>query len=509
MKAILITYDSLNRRLLPNYGCESVHAPEFEELGRRCTRFDACYAGSLPCMPARREMHTGRENFLHARWSALEPFDDSMPEILGRNGVYTHLTTDHVHYWEDAGFGYHTRYRSFQFSRGQEGDPVYGQVGRGALETAMRGRRVPHLRVQDAINRAHMKDAAAFPQAVTFQQGLDFLAENHSEDQWFLHIETFDPHEPFFAPPAFRRLYGLEEPADQRHDWPDYLAVPDDMPPEKIERYRLENKALVSFCSYNLGRVMQAMDAYGLWDDTLLIVHTDHGFMLGEHGWLGKNTGPYYDEVAHLPLFIHDPRDSNPAAASDDLVQTVDIPATILDFFGLPLPGHMTGRPIRQGRRAEKRDLAVWGIFGGQLNATDGRHILMLPPDASVPLYCYTLAGLHFARHRIQAGNAPYEITLSGGFGFTKGHPLLRVGNMHNDFQTQQPQCGRLLFDMEADSAQARSISDPAVLERMRRQLIRKLDGLEAPPEAYARFCLNDPAKFSALESAAEAEKTE
>lgn len=76
----------------------------------------------MPCMPARRELHTGRYNFLHRGWSPLEPFDDSMPEILKKNGIHTRTVTDHKHYWRDGGATYHSRYSTYEFIRGQEGD---------------------------------------------------------------------------------------------------------------------------------------------------------------------------------------------------------------------------------------------------------------------------------------------------------------------------------------------------------------------------------------------------
>ena len=77
MKAIMVMFDSLNRHMLPSYGCEWIHAPNFERLAERSITFDNCYVGSMPCMPARRELHTGRYNFLHRSWGPLEPFDDS------------------------------------------------------------------------------------------------------------------------------------------------------------------------------------------------------------------------------------------------------------------------------------------------------------------------------------------------------------------------------------------------------------------------------------------------
>ena len=52
-------------------------------------------------MPARRELHTGRYNFMHRCWGPIEPFDESMPQILKENGIHSHLVSDHAHYWEE------------------------------------------------------------------------------------------------------------------------------------------------------------------------------------------------------------------------------------------------------------------------------------------------------------------------------------------------------------------------------------------------------------------------
>ncbi|MDR3173808.1 MAG: sulfatase-like hydrolase/transferase, partial [Treponema sp.] len=99
MKAVMVMFDSLNRHLLNPYGCDETITPNFSRLAERSVRFENCYAGSLPCMPARRELHTGRYNFLHRSWGPLEPFDDSMPAILGKNNIHSHLASDHGHYW--------------------------------------------------------------------------------------------------------------------------------------------------------------------------------------------------------------------------------------------------------------------------------------------------------------------------------------------------------------------------------------------------------------------------
>src|SRR6478736_4623536 len=119
MRAIMVMFDSLNRRLLPNFGASEIEAPNFERLARLSVTFDNCYAGSMPCMPARREMHTGRYNFLHRRWGPMAPFAGSMPQLLGEAGVHTHLISEHPHQWEDGGGRYDARYATWEFFRGQ------------------------------------------------------------------------------------------------------------------------------------------------------------------------------------------------------------------------------------------------------------------------------------------------------------------------------------------------------------------------------------------------------
>ena len=182
MKAIMVMFDSLNRHMLPPYGCDDVIAPNFKRLAERSVTFDNCYAGSLPCMPARREIHTGRYNFLHRSWGPLEPYDDSMPGILKANGIYTHLTTDHWHYWEEGGGNYVNKYNSYEFVRGQEGDPWKGRVEWEVPEHL--GGRKDFCGRQEYINRYYMQDEANQSIAQNFSNGLDFIRDNHGADNW-------------------------------------------------------------------------------------------------------------------------------------------------------------------------------------------------------------------------------------------------------------------------------------------------------------------------------------
>jgi arylsulfatase A-like enzyme len=484
-------YDSLNRHMLPPYGCEWVHAPNFARLAARSLVFENCYVGSMPCMPARRELHTGRYNFLHRSWGPLEPFDDSMPEILRNNGVYTHLISDHYHYWEDGGATYHNRYSSWEIARGQEGDPWKGQVNDPAIPPTLT-RRSGRLWKQDWVNRSYMPREDDQPQFKTFEMGLEFIRTNARADRWFLHLETFDPHEPFFTQQKYKDLYPHEYNGPH-FDWPDYARV--DETPEQIDHVRKEYAALLSMCDAHLGKVLDLMDELDLWRDTLLIVHTDHGFLLGEHGWWAKIVQPFYNEVAHTPLFIWDPRFGLQGERRRALVQTIDLPATLLEFFGAPLPKDMQGLPLREtiARDAPVRAAGLYGVHGGHVNITDGRYVYMRAPASpeNQPLGEYTLMPTHM--NRMFSPQELQEFGLAEPFAFTKGCRMLKIPVQPKSSWTQPYEFGSLLFDLETDPAQEHPISDPAVEARLIDQMVRLMQANDAPPEQYTRLGLQIP----------------
>ena len=267
MKAVMVMFDSLRRDFLSPYNCDA-DTPAFSYLAERSVTFDQSWACSLPCMPARRELHTGRPNFYHRSWGPVEPFDDSMPQILRDNRITSHLVSDHQHYWEDGGCTYHTRYSSWECSRGQEGDKWKEDLRvRCSFDSVFRCRQRELVRnseafsspeglfAHDMVNRKVMAEKGITSQDVTFDDGLEFLERNHGCDGWFLQIETFDPHEPFFT---LKENLSPDRYTDS--DWPPYARVEEDE--ETVRNVRNEYSSLVSKCDASLSRVLDAFDRY-------------------------------------------------------------------------------------------------------------------------------------------------------------------------------------------------------------------------------------------------------
>ena len=503
MKAIMVMFDSLNRRMLPPYGCDWVHAPNFKRLAERSVRFDNAYVGSMPCMPARRELHTGRYNFLHRSWGPIEPFDVSMPEMLKENGICSHLVSDHYHYWEDGGATYHTRYASWEICRGQEGDPWKGEVREPQVPETLNlrpgvrpgewgGKRFTRGDRQDWINRRHMRREENSSQSRTFRLGLDFIEANHTEDGWFLQIETFDPHEPFFCAPHYRDLYPRD--TNLLHwDWPPYGPVDEGTSREQVAQMRYQYAALLSKCDRHLGEVLDAMDRYDLWKDTMLIVNTDHGYLLGEHGWWAKSVMPWYNEIAHIPLFIWDPRSGKRGEARRSLVQTIDLPASILECFGIDRPAEMQGVPLTStiARDDPIREAALFGMHGGHVNCTDGRHVYMRAParPENEPLFEYTLMPTRHGRNR--AFIEPERLaqaTMAPPFSFTRDCPLLKVPGRRN---ARAHGFGTLLFDLENDPGQEKPLRDAALEAEMIAKMTALMRKNECPDEQFERLGLD------------------
>lgn len=495
MKAIMVMFDSLNRKYLPNYGETMLEMPNFSRLSEKAVTFDQCYAGSLPCMPARRELHTGRLNFLHRGWCPLEPFDDSMPELLKHHGIYTHLISDHQHYWEDGGATYHTRYSSWECERGQEGDPWKCDLHFKAEDHKSQLGNIPkdftgkNMRQHDCVNRSYIRKAVDFPQARTFCDGIEFIRKNHDMDQWFLQIETFDPHEPFYLPEEYIKKYSEKGLEISEYDWPPYGPVTEGK--ELVEGIRNRYRVLLEMCDDHLGKILDLMDQYNLWEDTMLIVNTDHGYLLGEHLWWSKGVMPMYDEIAHLPLFIWDPRSKKQGERRKSLVQTIDLAPTILNYFHVPVPEDMQGFDLGRVIREDTpvRTYALFGIFGSMINITDGRYVYMRSPQSYYdhPLNEYTLMPTSM-RARIQPEQLK-NLKLHEAFSFTKGCPVLQIPTKEQwNGGAYCYRYGNVLYDVGVDAQQSTPVENAEVEARMVNAMAELMKENDAPDEQFIRM---------------------
>ena len=485
MRAIMMMFDTLTRNYLPNYGCDFTKMPNFSRLAEHAVTFDEFYGGSMPCMPARRELHTGKYNFLNRGWGPLEPFDESSMEILSKNGIYTHLITDHTHYFEDGGGTYHNRYDSYESFRGQEGDRWVprGEADGSANTCSLNKTNISAL--QHLANRTRIKTEEEMPSVRCVSAGLDFLDHHYHKDSWFLQIECFDPHEPFFVPDQYRELYECGDSHDA-FNFPAYGPVEDKYTKEYIRRLRKEYCSLLSMCDAQLGRLMDKMEEYDMWKDTLLIVNTDHGFFLGEHDFIGKNFPPMYDEVIHTPFFIHDPRFPHAAGRRQAVAQTVDIAPTLLAYFGLGFETETDGKDLAAVVKEDQKihDSILFGVHGSEINLYDGRYCYMKSSaDPGLPVYQETVMPTNM-RGFIESGSID-EAEFADGGRYSNGHKVLRipVRSMYERFRLKTA-----VYDKKEDPMQVRPVEDEALTEEMDRRLKEAMKAADAPEWQFRRM---------------------
>ncbi len=224
----------------------------------------------------------------------------------------------------------------------------------------------------------------------------------------------------------------------------------------------------------------------------MLIVWTDHGFMLGEHGAWAKCWLPYFEEIAHTPFFVWDPRCGKRGETRDSLVQpSIDLGPTLLDFFGRERTPDMLGCNLAPVMADDTpgREAAIFGQAGGHVNVTDGRYVYMRAPitKENQPLNEYTLMPTHmrdmFSVEQLRGGPE-----LVDPFSFTKGCRILRIPALPAHFNMYE--WGTRLYDLEADPQQQQPVEDTALEERMISHLKTLMRACDAPPEQYQRLGL-------------------
>lgn len=275
----------------------------------------------------------------------------------------------------------------------------------------------------------------------------------------------FDPHEPFYTQNEYKKLY-----PDNYHgknlDWPDYGK--NEYGEAATRHVRYEYASLMSMCDHYLGKVLDMMDKYDLWKDTMLIVNTDHGFMLGEKEWMGKNVQPMYEELIHIPFFIYDPRNPIQGERRNQLAQTIDIVPTLAEFFQIAPPEYMDGHSLTPVIRNDTpiRNYALFGIFGGHICITDGRYVYMrsCKDPENQPLYEYTAMPCHMDRPFSREEMSEAELCDKNAFNFMKESGVFKVP-VHRS--TDSYRFGTMLFDLLTDPEQKCPIHDSNIEDHL------------------------------------------
>jgi arylsulfatase A-like enzyme len=486
MKAIMVIADSLNRHYLPPYGNSWVKAPNIERFAQKSITFDNHWLGSAPCMPARRDMLTGRLNFLEREWGGLEPFDVPFPSILqDQAGIFCHMETDHYHYFHIGGENYYMPFNSWSFHRGQESDTFVSRIA-SPDEPEHLGK----WRAQYAKNQTAFKTEADYPSPKTFQGAIEWLKNNEGEDDYFLWVEAFDPHEPFDCPEEYLKLYG-DDWEGPLYNWSGYDIV--DSKSEATNHLRLQYAATLTMTDHWFGKLMDEIERQDGLEDTLIIFTTDHGHMLGERNRTGKNNWHSWNEMAHLPLIVHLPGSHHAGERRNQLTQNIDIMPTLLDYFDISGEYLVQGESwmeILYRNTPAKRRAALYGWFGQTINITDGKYTYFKAPISAEnkPLYRYFLTPGTFS-FRDMCSKDFYDQAKFGNFLPFTDYPCLRaeVNRPRSDEWAES-----MLFDIRSDYGQLDNLTNTKIEQKYIALLHKTMEEMEAPDWQFDRVGLTN-----------------
>ena len=376
LNLILICVDTWGANYLGCYGNPWIKTPNVDRLASRSALFLDAYPESLPTIPSRRVLYTGRRVFPAIQivqpddqvrirgWHQLFAEDITFTEMLQKASYSTALVSDLYHTFK-PGKNFHRGFGCWRWIRGQEQDrwesgPKHRINVRDYLHASQKG---PGP-LQYLVNRQDWKREEDWLPARVFTDAMRWLDRNAGENQpFYLHIESFAPHEYWDPPDDYYRLYMKRD-----YQGPRLIAPPNttqNMTEVEIDHARALYYGLVTIVDAWAGRFLDKVESLGLMKNTVIIFLGDHGTMMGEQGHLHKAETRLRIQVNRVPLIVYDPRRNYDGRKIRGFVQHTDVVPSLLAMLGLKPPRRVTGEsfvPLLAGARSGGlRDTVITG----------------------------------------------------------------------------------------------------------------------------------------------------
>jgi arylsulfatase A-like enzyme len=401
---VLVILDSLRRDHLGAYGNDWIKTPNLDALARESLRFTRPYPESAPTILARRAIHTGmrvfpfrdRQRFKGINiglwgWQPIPRNQTTLAEILKENGYQTMLVTDTLHQYK-ASMNFQRGFDVFEYIRGQTTDP-YRPMGMAPTEmlqkALLKGTSPGELEgstlyfQQYFANTSNRKTEEDWFAPQVFTRASELLEAAKEGQPFFLVADSYDPHPPWDPPEEYINLYdeGYEgqEPFTPLSGPSNYLTY------RQLQRMKALYAAEITMMDRWLGRFLDKMEELNLFENTLLVVISDHGVGLGEHGITGKLPNSLWPEVTDIMFFARDPEGAGAGKTSDYYASTHDVAPTILGHLGIEPPEPMEGADlsvILDGEEPEERTHFTLG-YHNYVWARDEKHVFFSRNDGA------------------------------------------------------------------------------------------------------------------------------
>jgi len=364
-KIILIIFDSLRRDCVGAYGSPPwgrVSTPNFDGFAGESIILDRAYPESLPTLPTRRAIYTGRRvypfhdadfrlkgDFVGAPgWGPIPEEQPTLAEILGEAGYRTGLISDVYHMFKPSK-NFWRGFDQWTFLRGKEKDPARSgpalsqeEVDYWLPEEMQSPGSISQIR-QCVLNMRDRGLEEEYFAPRVFREASKWLEQNMDADSFFLTVESFDPHGPFLVPPHYRKMY---DDVTGREQIKAGYGTTEGMDPALIRRTRANYSGLVTLCDRWFGHFLESLRVTGLLEECLVIFTSDHGHSIGDSGYLGKRGYPSGPEIFRVPLMVRHPDGRGAGMRSPIFVQHTDISAEIIQRAGVEGLESVDGSPF-------------------------------------------------------------------------------------------------------------------------------------------------------------------
>ncbi|MHC4712131.1 MAG: sulfatase [Planctomycetota bacterium] len=408
---IIVTLDTARADHMSVCGYRYPTTPYLEEFARECRFFPNGVTVDSWTLPAHASMFTGkypRAHGAHAHESRkvvgtnralltalpLSPSQVSLATLLAAKGYHTAAFSSN-YVWLAREFGLH---RGFHYYRDSPRYLLFTRSGAPILRYG--------AKFVDRLFGLNNKFTQPYYGARSVTRSATRWLEANGGTPFFLFLNYMDPHEPYGPPPGFDDIQGRGLPADPAITdgalWvpfrENYISNGGEIDGAFMERVLNLYDGELAYADHWIGRLIESLREKGLYEDTLIVVMSDHGEFFGEHQLLNHGVG-VYEGGLRIPILLKYPGGVHAGEVIEKRVSIIDIFATVLEVLRLPDPGsaaqplgsvthpviaedYLNGMNVRQyGERFDRNQMVIYSGDWKFIRRSDGTELYDLSED--------------------------------------------------------------------------------------------------------------------------------
>jgi len=368
-----------------------IQTPNLDKLAAQGAVYDNAYCSSPVCMPSRATMMTGKhlpEHGVIQNGYKMNSEMETFPQRIAEVGYRTaNIGKTHCGRWSKKIFEYDAHVEDVFGATKPSKVPFDYTIYPGITFV---GEPCDHS--DKVLYGTYPGPAQTSKSYILATEACKWLYWHDDPRPFFLRVSFDDPHPPVVPPEPYASMYKPEDvPEDLLARYKESLASK----PRNIREYHTFSKhdtvseedhrihaakyfGLVTHLDAQIGRILDYLDELGWADNTIVFFNSDHGHMIGEHGFTHKGA-MLYEGVSKIPTVIRWPGKIAPGTRVDSLVEGIDVMPTLLELAGCDIPDSIEGKsiiPLAQGDRSDEKKYAFiqWYDYGFALR--DNRYKL-------------------------------------------------------------------------------------------------------------------------------------